>query len=72
MEIEAYVVQDMNAPIILGNDFSDQYSLSILRDEGRTTLRLGNSGQTVSLDSSVNSNYLDVTVLTLRAIAIEL
>ena len=30
MDIDAYIVKDMNAPLILGNDFADQYSLSIL------------------------------------------
>ena len=30
IRIEAYIVKDMNAPIILGNDFVDQYSLSII------------------------------------------
>jgi len=30
LDLEAYVVKDMNAPIILGNEFADQYSLSII------------------------------------------
>ncbi|THU78232.1 hypothetical protein K435DRAFT_811723 [Dendrothele bispora CBS 962.96] len=31
--VEAYVVKDMSTPLILGNDFATQYSLSILRDD---------------------------------------
>ena len=41
--LEAYIVKDMNAPIILGNEFVDQYSLSIIRNEGGTLLELGDS-----------------------------
>ncbi|KZT28376.1 hypothetical protein NEOLEDRAFT_1031208, partial [Neolentinus lepideus HHB14362 ss-1] len=32
MNVEAYVVNGMSAPLILGNDFADQYSISILRE----------------------------------------
>jgi hypothetical protein len=34
VNVEAYVVNGMSTPFILGNDFADQYSISILRDEG--------------------------------------
>ena len=34
LKIKAYIVKDMNAPLILGNDFADQYSLLILQDNG--------------------------------------
>ena len=59
LDIEAYVVKDMNAPLILGNDFADQYSLSILREDGSTKLRLGNSSRTITMDSSVHSSFLE-------------
>jgi deoxyuridine 5'-triphosphate nucleotidohydrolase len=64
MDIDAYIVKDMNAPLILGNDFADQYSLSILRENGSTSLKLGDSGRTIPLDNSVESSYLDVQAMT--------
>ena len=57
----------MNAPIILGNDFADQYSLSIIREDGSTKLRLGTSNQAIPLDSSVDSAYLEVQAMQLEA-----
>ena len=64
MDIDAYIVKDMNAPLILGNDFADQYSLSILQENGSTSLKLGNSGRTIPLNSSVKSSYLGVQAMT--------
>ena len=70
LKLEVYVVKDMNTPLILGNDFVDQYSLSIIQDNGNTSLKLGDSGHTVPLDSSVESSYLDVQALQAKAKAI--
>jgi len=42
--VEAYVVKGMTTPFILGNDFTDQYSISIIQDEGESHLDLGKSG----------------------------
>ena len=67
LNLEAYVVKDMNAPIILGNEFADQYSLSIIRNEEGTTLHLGSSGRSISLTNSVESSYLDVKAYNLLA-----
>ena len=69
--IEAYIVKDMNAPIILGNDFADQYSLSIIRENGTTSLRLGDSDLSIPLDSSVDSSYLEVQALRSEAAKIQ-
>lgn len=44
IKVEAYVVKGMSAPFILGNDFADQYSVSLLREEGQSTLLFGKSG----------------------------
>jgi len=63
LRIEAYIVKDMNAPLILGNDFADQYSLSILHEKGYTSLKLGDSGCHVLLDNLVEGSYLDVQAL---------
>jgi len=54
------VVKDMNAPIILGNEFADQYSLSIIQNREGTTLQLGTSGRSLSLSNLVESSYLDI------------
>ncbi len=35
IKVEAYVVKGMSAPLILGNDFTEQYSISLLRQGGR-------------------------------------
>ena len=67
LNLEAYVVKDMNAPIILGNEFADQYSLSIIWNEEGTTLQLGTSGRSISLTNSVESSYLDVKAYNLLA-----
>ena len=69
LKLEAYIVKDMNAPLILGNDFADQYSLSIIRNNGATSLKLGDSGFTIPLDSSVDSAFLDVKALRAEAMA---
>ena len=61
----------MNAPIILGNDFADQYSLSIIQEDGTTRLRLGTSSQTIPLDSSVDSAYLKVQAMQLQAAKVQ-
>ena len=66
LDLEAYVVKDMNAPIILGNEFADQYSLSIIQNEG-TSLKLGTSGRSLSLSNLVESSYLDVKAYNLLA-----
>lgn len=44
LEVEAYIVKGMSTPFILGNDFADQYQLSILRNEGNTKVSFGETG----------------------------
>ena len=34
IKVKAYVVKGMSAPLILGNDFADQYAIFLLREEG--------------------------------------
>lgn len=36
LPLEAYVVKGMNTDFILGNDFADQFLLSIIRKDGKT------------------------------------
>ena len=43
INVEAYVVKGMSTPLILGNDFADQYSISVIRQEGSCTIEFGDS-----------------------------
>ena len=55
--IEAYVVNGMTTPLILGNDFADQYSLSIIRDKGESVLKFADTGRTMKLENSVSGSH---------------
>ena len=59
MPVEAYVVKGMTTPFILGNDFADQYSLSILWDESKCELQFGNSGIHIQLENSTGPGLVD-------------
>jgi len=59
LNVEAYVVKGMSAEFILGNDFADQYSISVIRDEGKTTLRFGKSGRSVRVHNSLSTPFID-------------
>lgn len=59
IKVEAYVVKGMSAPFILGNDFADQYSISLLREEGESTLLFGKSGRSKKVHNSVMSSLVD-------------
>ena len=49
----------MSAPFILGNDFADQYSIPLLREEGRSTLLFGKSGRSKEVHNSITTALLD-------------
>ena len=49
----------MTTPLILGNDFADQYSLSVKRMEERTFLEFGDSGRSLDIANSVVSEIVD-------------
>ncbi|KAI9069858.1 hypothetical protein FKP32DRAFT_1691241, partial [Trametes sanguinea] len=59
MSIEAYVVKGMTTPMILGNDFADQYSISILRGEGETTVTFGDARLATTTYNSVGPPLQD-------------
>ena len=59
LNVEAYVVKGMSAEFILGNDFADQYSISVTRDKGETTLKFGNSERSVRVHNSLSMPFLD-------------
>ena len=59
LPVEAYVVKGMSTPFILGNDFQDQFSLSILRKDGNTTLAFGDSGRSIPVENSTSPSLID-------------
>jgi hypothetical protein len=63
MDLKAYLIKDMNTPLILGNDYVDQYLLSILRNNSSSVLQLGDTGRTVPLKTSMDSLFLKVHTL---------
>jgi hypothetical protein len=54
MPLEAYVVKGMNADFILGNDYADQFRLSIVRNGAGTRLTFGDSDRHIDIDNSVD------------------
>nr|GAT46647.1 predicted protein [Mycena chlorophos] len=59
VNVDAYIVNGMTTPFILGNDFADQYSISILRDEGSTYLQFGSSERRLAVESSTSPSQID-------------
>ena len=57
--VEAYVVKGMSTPMILGNDFADQYGISVIRSEGNCSLEFGNSGRRMQVENSVSPPFTD-------------
>ena len=59
LNVEAYVVRGMTTPFILGNDFADQYRISIIRHDSDTTLVFGDSNRSVKVQNSTGSSLVD-------------
>lgn len=59
LKVEAYIVKGMSTPFILGNDFSDQYQLSIICNDNGTRLTFGNSGRSIPVYSSTANSFQD-------------
>ncbi|KAF7341208.1 TY3B-TY3B protein [Mycena venus] len=59
LNVDAYVVDDMTTPFLFGNDFADQYSLSIIREEGSTYLQFGDSGRRLPVENSTSPPLID-------------
>jgi hypothetical protein len=55
MNVEAYIIPKMAPSFILGNDFAEQYQLSILRSEEGTKILFGNSEHSMPMQSSIFS-----------------
>ena len=55
VELEAYVVRNMNVSILLGEDFQTTYELSVTRySSGHCDVAIGRSGRMISAASSHN------------------
>ena len=59
IKVEAYVVNGMTTPFILGNDFADQYSISTIRKEGETYLEFGETGRQIRVENSTGTPLID-------------
>jgi hypothetical protein len=57
--VEAYVVKGMSTPFILGNDFTDQYSISVIRQEGSCFIEFGDLDQKMPVNNSISPLFLD-------------
>ena len=49
----------MTTPFILGNDFADQYFLSVKQMQGRAFLEFGDSGQSLDIANLVSPNFIN-------------
>ena len=61
-DVEAYIVKGMTTPLILGNDFTDQYSLSIIQNNGDSILKFADTGRTMKLENSTSDSHLSPEV----------
>ncbi len=59
INVEAYIVKGMTTPFILGNNFADQYSISIIRQGGESILTFGDTGCELKVSSSTSPTFLD-------------
>ena len=59
INVEAYVVKGMSTPLILGNDFADQYSISVIQQEGSCYIEFRDSGQRMPVNNSVSPPFID-------------
>ena len=54
INVEAYEVKGMSTPLILGNDFADQYSILVICQEGSWMIEFGDSNQRMPVNNSVS------------------
>ena len=59
INVEAYVVKGMSTPLILGNNFADQYSISVICQEGSCTMDFRDSNWRMPVNNSVSPSFLD-------------
>ena len=59
INVEAYVVKGMSTPLILRNDFMDQYSILVMCQEGSCTIEFRDSNRRMLVNNSVSPPFLD-------------
>jgi hypothetical protein len=59
IRVEACIIKGMTTPLILGNDFADQYSLPVKRVEGKSFLEFRDSGRSVDIANLVSPEFVD-------------
>ncbi|PBK93494.1 hypothetical protein ARMGADRAFT_1030119 [Armillaria gallica] len=59
VNVDAYVVKGMTTPFILGNDFADQYSISVMQCKGESYLSFGDTERETKVLSSTSSTLTD-------------
>jgi len=67
MQFGAYIIGNMSALLILGNDCVDRCSLSIVRRDNTTVIRPSTPGNFVLLESSVDHPFLNIQAPWARA-----
>jgi len=69
--VEADVVKGMSTPFILGNDFVDQYSILVIRQEGSCFIELGDLDQKMPVNNSISPLFLNEEGHTLKLHALK-
>jgi hypothetical protein len=59
INVEVYLAKGMSTPLILRNDFVDQYSISVILQEESRFKEFGDSGQRMPMNNSVSHLFLD-------------
>jgi hypothetical protein len=59
INVEAYVVKCMSTLFVLGNDFADQYSISLIRQEGTCFIEFGDSDRRMPVNNLVSPSFID-------------
>ncbi len=55
VNVDAYMVKGMIAPLILGNDFDNQYSISVIHCNGESFLSFRDTGRETKVTNSMSS-----------------
>ena len=59
INVKAYVVKGMSSPFILGNNFADQYWISVIQQERGCNLEFRDSGRRMVVENSISPLFID-------------
>ena len=59
INVEAYVVKGMGTSFILGNNFTDQYSILVIQQEETCFIEFGDSNQMMPVNNLVSPPFID-------------